>query len=82
MEEVINSGTCPEFKDLEAKLGIKTPESLLRAMREDYTSNERVLDTDERLAMILPDELFEKIKHLKTQMVRRFFLHTSYFFQH
>ncbi|KAL2097284.1 hypothetical protein ACEWY4_006491 [Coilia grayii] len=68
MEEVINSGTCPELKDLETKLGMKTPESLLRSMREDYTSDERALDTDERLAMILPEEVFGKIKSLKLQM--------------
>ncbi|XP_062386313.1 leucine rich adaptor protein 1-like isoform X2 [Sardina pilchardus] len=68
MEEVIHSGTCPELKDLEVKLGMKTPESLLRCMREDYTSDERALDTDERLSMILPEELFEKMKSLKLQM--------------
>ncbi|XP_041958417.1 leucine rich adaptor protein 1-like isoform X1 [Alosa sapidissima] len=68
MEEVIHSGTCPELKDLEVKLGMKTPASLLRCMREDYTSDERPLDTDERLSMILPEELFEKMKNLKLQM--------------
>lgn len=67
MEEVINSGACPELKDLETKLGMKTPESLLRSMREDYTSDERALDTDERVG--LPEELLDKIKNLKLQMV-------------
>ena len=74
MEEVINSGTCPELKDLETKLGMRTPESLLRSMREDYSRDERARDTDESLAMILPEGLFEKIKALKLQMVSNYYL--------
>ncbi|XP_013856559.1 leucine rich adaptor protein 1, partial [Austrofundulus limnaeus] len=71
MDEVTVSDTIPDLKDLEVKIGRKTPEGLLRWMREDASS----LRGDSKLAA--PHEtskdtgrksLDEKIRKLKVEM--------------
>ncbi|XP_061784385.1 uncharacterized protein [Nerophis lumbriciformis] len=55
--------TFPHLKELEGKVGRKTPESLLLWMREDVDSD--VGQTEDRHP---PDDLSSKLSHLKQEM--------------
>ncbi|XP_029110429.1 leucine rich adaptor protein 1 isoform X2 [Scleropages formosus] len=78
MEEGAVSETLPDLKDLEVKLGRKTPDGLLRWMREegaahpagDERSRERDADRDrERERAPCRNGLAEKIRELRGEMV-------------
>lgn len=76
MDEGTVSETIPDLKDLEVKIGRKTPEGLLRWMREDASAlrgdsklpapHETCKDTGRK-------SLDEKIRKLKVEMVRTVF---------
>lgn len=73
MDEVTVSETIPDLKDIEAKIGRKTPEGLLRWMREEASS----LRADAKLALAHDTSketgmksLDEKIRKLRVEMVR------------
>uniref|UniRef100_A0A3Q0S6K9 Leucine rich adaptor protein 1 n=1 Tax=Amphilophus citrinellus TaxID=61819 RepID=A0A3Q0S6K9_AMPCI len=71
MDEVTVSETVPDLKDIEAKIGRKTPEGLLRWMREEASS----LRADAKLALAHDTSketgmksLDEKIRKLRIEM--------------
>lgn len=71
MDEVTVSETIPDLKDIEAKIGRKTPEGLLRWMREEASS----LRADAKLALAHDTSketgmksLDEKIRKLRIEM--------------
>ncbi len=73
MDEGAASETIPDLKDIEVKIGRKTPEGLLRWMREEASS----LRGDAKLATAQDTSketgkksLDEKIRKLKMEMVR------------
>lgn len=73
MDEGTTSETIPDLKDIEVKIGRKTPEGLLRWMREDPSS----LRGEAKLSMAHDSSketerksLDEKIRKLKIEMVR------------
>lgn len=72
MDEGTASETIPDLKDIEVKIGRKTPEGLLRWMREEASS----LRGDGKLSAAYDagketgkKSLDEKIKKLKVEMV-------------
>lgn len=69
MDEGTAGETIPDLKDIEVKIGRKTPEVLLRWMREDASS----LRTDAKLSDPSKEtgrkSLDEKIRKLKMEMV-------------
>lgn len=74
MEEGSASEAIPDLKDIEIKIGRKTPEGLLRWMREDASSL-RIDANKMSTAHDTPKEtgkksLDEKIRKLKMEMVR------------
>lgn len=78
MDEGTVSESIPDLKDIEAKIGRKTPEGLLRWMREESSS----LRADAKLALAHDTgketgmkSLDEKIRKLKMEMVR---IHSSH----
>lgn len=78
MDEGTVSESIPDLKDIEAKIGRKTPEGLLRWMREESSS----LRADAKLALAHDagketgmKSLDEKIRKLKMEMVR---IHSSH----
>lgn len=74
MDEGTVSESIPDLKDIEAKIGRKTPEGLLRWMREESSSLRADLahDTGKETGM---KSLDEKIRKLKMEMVR---IHSSH----
>lgn len=73
MDENSSSEAVPDLKDIEGKIGRKTPEGLLRWMREEATS----LRGDAKLTIAHDASketgkrsLDEKIRKLKIEMVR------------
>lgn len=71
MEEVSGSECVPDLKELEVKVGRKTPEGLLRWMRQDAAQRgEQTLTTRQESADSGEHALDEKIRKLKVEMVR------------
>lgn len=73
MDEGTGSDGIPDLKDIEVKIGRKTPEGLLRWMREE-ASNGRA-DANQGAPLDAGKEtgkksLDEKIRRLKAEMVR------------
>lgn len=67
MEESNTCESVPDLKDLELKVGRKTPEGLLRWMREEHKMiSHHQTDNNETEKKGLD----EKIRKLKTEMVR------------
>lgn len=71
MEEESVYDSFPDLKELENKIGMKTPESLLRWMQGNASlgaewSSNRPEGTDNRTS----DSLTDKIRNLKLEMVR------------
>lgn len=69
MDEGAANETIPDLKDIEGKIGRKTPEALLRWMREEASSlrGERTRGPSEETGR---KGLDEKIRTLKMEMVR------------
>lgn len=72
MDEGTVSETVPDLKDIEVKIGRKTPEGLLRWMREEASSHRGDVkmsapqDGGQETEMVSLDE---KIRKLKAEMV-------------
>lgn len=73
MDEGTASETVPDLKDIEVKIGRKTPEGLLRWMREEASSHRgdaklaTAHDTSKETGR---KSLDDKIRKLKLEMVR------------
>lgn len=71
MEEGSSSDCVPDLKELEVKVGRKTPEGLLRWMRQDAAQRgEQSKVTRQESADSTEHGLDEKIRKLKVEMVR------------
>lgn len=72
MEEGNTNESVPDLKDLETKIGRKTPEGLLKWMREDAAHRgEPKIHTPECIERDpARKSLDDKIKKLRTDMVR------------
>lgn len=66
MEESNTCESVPDLKDLEVKVGRKTPEGLLKWMREDHKTISHQAENNETEKKGLD----EKIRKLKLEMVR------------
>lgn len=70
MEEVSGSECVPDLKELEVKVGRKTPEGLLRWMRQDAAQRgEQNKVTRQECTASEEHGLDEKIRKLKVEMV-------------
>ncbi|KAM8889033.1 leucine rich adaptor protein 1 [Synchiropus picturatus] len=72
MEEASTSETVPDLKDVEAKIGRKTPEGLLRWMREEATAargDVSVAKAEDSVKVTGRKSLDEKIRKLKVEML-------------
>lgn len=71
MEEVSSSECVPDLKELEVKVGRKTPEGLLRWMRQDAAQRgEHSKVIRQESADSGEHGLDEKIRKLRVEMVR------------
>lgn len=72
MDEGTVSETVPDLKDIEVKIGRKTPEGLLRWMREEastYRADAKMSAPQEASKDTGTTSLDEKIRKLKAEMV-------------
>lgn len=73
MDEGTANDTIPDLKDIETKIGRKTPEGLLRWMREDASSlrgETKVATPQDTSKDTGRKSLDEKIRKLRMEMVR------------
>lgn len=76
MEEGTATDTGPDLKDIEVKIGRKTPEGLLRWMREEASAlrgDAKLTSAHDASKETGRKSLDEKIRKLKTEMVRVLF---------
>lgn len=73
MDESAASETIPDLKDIEVKIGRKTPEGLLRWMRDEASSlrgDSKLSTAHDTIKETGKKSLDEKIRKLKMEMVR------------